>query len=208
MININQNQLCSAFSRHDCLVVDHSSDLSSMTTRYSFFVILLSVTEFLCILIKTFLSKKTNSRIAHSVDWLFIVFRNKTFYLFVFWSLMEFQAEIFYRTWMNTLNFCINNGCMCKVVGDFSLDLLWKSELLEYYNFVVTQIWCTRMLDMSNSITKFSKTLFDYVIHSESLPNWNSQIEFVDIIDHCAIHVLHRSSLGNTFRKKLFFVPL
>ena len=36
---------------------------------------------------------------------------------------------------------------------------------------------------------------------SESLPNLNSQIEFVDITDHCAIHVSYPFSLKKLSKK-------
>ena len=66
---------------------------------------------------------------------------------------------------------------------------MWNKKIL-----VLTENGGAQVQDKSTRVNDISKTPMDPLKHKK-FQNLNSQIELVDINDHCAIHVPYRFSL-------------
>ena len=82
-----------------------------------------------------------------------------------------------------------NHKCRSIIVGDFNIDLLHTSPLIDHYKNILSQNGYIQCLDEPTRIVKHSKTLIDHVIHNEHIRNINFQIEPYDITDHFAITI-------------------
>ena len=91
--------------------------------------------------------------------------------------------------------------CICITNGDFNVDLLQIYKIVDCYKLVLTPNECTFLINTPTRINSFWKNSTDHEIHTENLPILNSQIEFIDIDGHCAIHVSYIFSLAKPVKK-------